>query len=42
MKERDREPIKRTGPKELAWFIVLWALGVAAILVVGGVIKLFI
>lgn len=42
MKERDREPIKRTGPKELAWFIGLWALGVAAILIIGAIIKLFI
>lgn len=42
MKEQDRKPIAKTGPKELAWFIGLWALGVAAILIIGAIIKLFI
>lgn len=42
MKEQDRQPIEKTGPKEIAWFIGLWALGVATILAVGGLIKLVI
>lgn len=42
MREQDRAPIRKTGSKEIAWFIGLWALGVAAILVVGGLIKLVI
>lgn len=42
MREQDRKPISKTGPRELAWFIGLWALGVATILIVGGIIKLFI
>ncbi|MDY7099421.1 MAG: DUF2474 domain-containing protein [Pseudomonadota bacterium] len=40
MPEDNRPLIKKTGPKELAWFVGLWALGVAAILTVGGLIKL--
>lgn len=32
--------IEKTGPKEIAWFIALWGLGFATILIVGGVIKL--
>jgi len=40
MREEDRTPIKKTGPKEIAWFIGLWVLGVATILTVGGIIKL--
>jgi len=42
MREKDRTPITKTGPKEIAWFIGLWALGVATILFVGGIIKLVI
>lgn len=41
MREELRTPIKKTGPKEIAWFIALWVMGVAVILSVGGVIKLF-
>lgn len=41
MREQDRPLIRKTGPKEVAWFIGLWALGVAVILTVGGLIKLF-
>ncbi len=33
--------IEKTGPKEILWFIGLWVLGFTAILVVGGIIKLF-
>ena len=40
MREEDRPFVKKTGPKEIAWFVGLWALGVAAILIVGGLIKL--
>lgn len=40
MREEDRPLVKKTGPKELAWFVGLWALGVAVILAVGGLIKL--
>lgn len=40
MREEDRGHIKRTGPKEVAWFVGLWALGVTTILIVGGLIKL--
>ena len=40
MREEHRLPIKKTGPKEIAWFIGLWAFGVAVILTVGGLIKL--
>lgn len=40
MREEERGHIKKTGLKELAWFAGLWALGVAFILTVGGLIKL--
>jgi hypothetical protein len=40
MREEDRPLVKKTGLKELAWFVGLWALGVAVILTVGGLIKL--
>ena len=40
MREEDRPLVKKTGPKELAWFVGLWALGVAVILTIGGLIKL--
>ena len=40
MREEDRRLVKKTGPKEVAWFIALWAMGVAVILTVGGLIKL--
>lgn len=39
--ERDHH-IEKTGWKEIGWFIALWAFGVAAILVVGTLIKLVI
>ena len=42
MREQDRGHIEETGPKELAWFVGLWALGVAAVLVLGLLIRLFI
>lgn len=42
MKETDRKHIEKTGPKELAWFVGLWALGVAAVLLLGLLIKLVI
>lgn len=32
---------ERTGGRELIWFVALWAGGVAAVTLVGGVIKLF-
>ena len=32
--------IEKTGPKELLWFVGLWAGGVAAVAVVAGAIKL--
>lgn len=39
--ERDRAPYApKTGWKEIAWFVALWAGGVAAITAVGGLIKL--
>lgn len=40
MREEHRPLINKTGPKEIAWFVALWALGVAVILTVGGLIKL--
>ena len=42
MKEKDRKHIEKTGPKELAWFVGLWTLGVTAVLLLGLIIKLFI
>ena len=33
--------IEKTGLKEIVWFIGLWLLGFATILIVGGIIKLF-
>lgn len=33
--------IEKTGPKELLWFVALWALGFVTITVVGTIIKLF-
>lgn len=42
MREQDRKHIDKTGPKELAWFVGLWALGVAAVILLGFFIKLFI
>jgi hypothetical protein len=42
MREDDRGHIEKTGLKEIGWFVGLWALGVAAILIVGGIIKLVI
>lgn len=38
LKDKDTH-IEKTGPKEIAWFIGLWALGFATILIVGGIIK---
>ena len=32
---------KRTGPREIAWFIGLWAAGVVAVALVSGVLKMF-
>ena len=31
--------IEKTGPREVLWFVGLWALGVASILIIGGLIK---
>jgi hypothetical protein len=42
MREIDRKHIEKTGLKEFAWFVGLWALGVTAVLVLGLLIKLFI
>jgi hypothetical protein len=42
MREDERGHIEKTGLKELGWFVGLWALGVATILIVGGLIKLVI
>ena len=41
MREELRTQIQKTGLKEVAWFIALWVMGVAVIISVGGVIKLF-
>lgn len=42
MAEENKQPFAaKTGLKEVAWFAALWACGVAAILVIGGAIKLF-
>lgn len=39
---RDKDThIEKTGLKEIVWFIGLWLLGFATILIVGGIIKLF-
>lgn len=36
----DERPHKtKTGPKEIGWFIGLWALGVAVVLTLGGLIR---
>lgn len=32
---------RKTGGRELLWFVALWAAGVGAVTLVGGVIKLF-
>jgi hypothetical protein len=40
MREEHRTPIKKTGVREVVWFVGLWALGVAVIVTVGGLIKL--
>ncbi len=32
---------RKTGGREVTWFVALWAGGVAAVTLVGGVIKLF-
>ncbi len=37
-----REPKSRTGPGEIAWFVALWAAGVATVTFVGFIIRLFI
>lgn len=42
MREEKRGHIEKTGPKELAWFVGLWAVGVASVLLLGLFIKLFI
>lgn len=42
MREQDRNHIEKTGPRELAWFVGLWALGVVAVILLGLFIKLFI
>ncbi len=39
LEDRDND-IDKTGPKEVLWFIGLWGLGVACVLVLGTVIKL--
>jgi len=39
--EHDR-PVDRTGWREIGWFVALWAGGVAAITLIGGLIKLMI
>ncbi len=40
MREDKDTHIEKTGPKEILWFVALWALGVTTILIVGGLIKL--
>lgn len=30
----------KTGPKEIIWFVGLWAAGVSVIAIIGGAIKL--
>ena len=42
MREEDRVQVEKTGLKEIGWFVGLWGLGVATILIVGGLIKLVI
>lgn len=39
LEDRDTH-IEKTGLREIAWFVGLWALGFATILIVGGLIKL--
>ena len=39
LKEKNTH-IEKTGPKEIGWFIALWALGFTTILIIGGIIKL--
>ena len=39
--ERDHH-IEKTGWKEVAWFVGLWAIGVGAVLILGAVIKFII
>jgi hypothetical protein len=41
LEDRDTH-IDKTGPKELAWFVGLWALGVTSIIILGGLIKMVI
>jgi len=40
MREEERPQITKTGLKEIAWFFGLWVVGVATILMVGGLVKL--
>jgi hypothetical protein len=42
MREQDRKHIEKTGPKELLWFLGLWALGVLSVVLLGQFIRLFI
>jgi len=41
LEERDTH-IEKTGLKEVIWFLALWGLGFATILIVGSLIKLII
>jgi hypothetical protein len=40
MRRAQPEHIEKTGPKEILWFVGLWAGGVAAVALVATAIKL--
>jgi len=37
--DRNQHFASKTGLRELTWFAVLWAGGVVAVLLIGGIIK---
>ena len=37
---KEHDHIDKTGPKEIAWFVALWILGVAGLGVLAGLIRL--
>ncbi len=42
MPDQRSHHIEKTGWREIGWFVALWCLGVGAVTIVGGIIKLVI
>jgi|GEM_PF-1041975 len=40
LEPRDHDQ-EKTGPRQIGWFIALWALGVVTVTAIGLVIRLF-